>query len=509
MQKIIWLLLGGLVMVVGLGLVPLHQTTMIKATVAKTLPNGAQFVPSECWFTNTTNLSVSCGWLHTAPPQTGAPSAFRLPVVIMRHAGLGHQPDPLVYLAGGPGSAAWLDKDGVENHWLAWFEQKYAMKRDLILFDQRGTGMSEPALGCQAYRDLSASVLSNPGTPTDNARRYLEVSQQCQEQLTQAKQPLNELGTHLSAQDVNDLLTLLDYQQSNLLGVSYGTRLALEIQRRFPERVRSLTLDSLYPLGEHLLRDWPELLNNSLQRLFQYCTADERCLLENGDIETRYHALMAQLRTTPLRIPVADLQLGNLQELQLNDEILLAMLFDAQYNSHQLKYLPSFIRHLQEGRIDLAREYINNYLYHQFDAAFREPVFWAVECSDNPAISRDSMVAKVDTYPHLRYYLPADYDMCSVWNKNRQHPGLQVSAERLTVPSLILSGEDDPITPAAWAAKAATKQFAEDSTYLFRFSGIAHSVLDNKPCASDLFIGFINDPTQRPRADCRLDKPQD
>ncbi|QTR50339.1 alpha/beta hydrolase [Candidatus Thiothrix anitrata] len=508
MQKIIWLLLGGLVMVIGLGLAPLHQTAKLEAAVAKTLPNGAQFVPDACWFTNTTKLSVSCGWLHTAPAKPGAPSAFRLPVIIMRHAGLGHQPDPLVYLAGGPGSAAWLDKDGVEQHWLAWFEQKYAMKRDLILFDQRGTGMSEPALGCQAYRELSASVLANPGTPTENAQRYLEVSQQCQQQLTQAGQPLDQLGTHLSAQDVNDLLTLLDYQQSNLLGVSYGTRLALEIQRLFPERVRSLTLDSLYPPGEHLLRDWPELLDNSLQRLFHYCRTDERCLLENGDIETRYNTLMIQLRTTPLRIPVADLHLGNLQELQLNDEILLAMLFDAQYNSYQLKELPSFIRHLQEGRIDLARAYIDTYLYHQFDAAFREPVFWAVECRDNPSISAASRMAKVNAYPHLSYYLPVDYDMCSVWNKNPQNLGLSTNKERINTPSLILSGEDDPITPTAWAVKAAKTQFADETAYLFSFRGIAHSVLDSKPCASDLFIGFINDPTQRPRADCRLDKPR-
>jgi pimeloyl-ACP methyl ester carboxylesterase len=300
----------------------------------------------------------------------------------------------------------------------------------------------------------------------------------------------------------------LDYQQSNLLGVSYGTRLALEIQRLFPERVRSLTLDSLYPPGEHLLRDWPELLDNSLQRLFHYCRTDERCLLENGDIETRYNTLMIQLRTTPLRIPVADLHLGNLQELQLNDEILLAMLFDAQYNSYQLKELPSFIRHLQEGRIDLARAYIDTYLYHQFDAAFREPVFWAVECRDNPSISAASRMAKVNAYPHLSYYLPVDYDMCSVWNKNLQNLGLSTNKERINTPSLILSGEDDPITPTAWAVKAAKTQFADETAYLFSFRGIAHSVLDSKPCASDLFIGFINDPTQRPRADCRLDKPR-
>ncbi|MDD5391582.1 MAG: alpha/beta fold hydrolase [Thiothrix sp.] len=493
-----------MVIVAGLGIASVHRAPLDTIT-GKTLANGARFVPETCWFDTGDNTAIQCGWLHTAPADSKHPSAFQLPVVIMRHTGMEHQPDPLVYLAGGPGAAAGLDKQGIESYWLDWFKQKADMKRDLILFDQRGTGLSKPALNCDEYRALSASILSNPGTPEENASRYRTVSQQCHDRLTQANLPLAALGTGYSAQDVNDLLELLDYPQGNLLGISYGTRLALEVQRQFPQRIRSLSLDSLYPPGEHLFRDWPELLDKSIQRIFQYCDQHERCQLENGDIRQRYASLMAKLRAEPLLIPVTDKYPGNLQTLRLNDEILLAILFDAQYTSHALASLPDMIRHLQEGHPELAQEPIENYLHHQFDDAFREPVFWSVECRDNPAVPRENRDAKINAYPELRYYLPHDYDVCDVWNAAPQEQGLQAPQAPRQTPSLIFSGEDDPITPTAWAVKAAAQQFSENTTHLFRFAGVAHSVMDSKECANALFIQFLNNPTERPRADCRFD----
>jgi pimeloyl-ACP methyl ester carboxylesterase len=507
MRKIIWLLLGISVMAAAFGTLSLRQSTLEKFT-ERTLPNGAHFVPEKCWFATSDDTTIQCGWLHTAPANGSTQSAFQLPVIVMHYTGFGHQPDPLVYLAGGPGASTGLDQQGMETYWINWFTQKKDMRRDLILFDQRGTGMSKPALHCNEYRELSAATLSNPGTPEENADRYRNISQQCHDRLVQAHLPLADLGTEHSAQDVNDLLTLLGYEQSNLLGVSYGTRLALEIQRQFPQRVRSLSLDSLYPPGEHLFRDWPELLDQSLQRIFSYCDQHERCQLENGDIRQRYASLMATLRQQPLLIPVPEQDAGGLKTLHLNDEILLAILFDAQYTSHALAGLPDMIRHLQEGHPERAQAIIEDYLHHQFDDSFREPVFWSVECRDNPSVPRAKMDAAINAYPELRYYLPYNYDVCDVWNPAPQPPGLPTVAQPRQTPTLILAGEDDPITPSAWALKAATEQFSADTTHLFQFADVAHSVMDNKACANDLFVHFINDPSTRPQADCRFDSQE-
>ncbi|MEB4590459.1 alpha/beta fold hydrolase [Candidatus Thiothrix sp. Deng01] len=503
MKKLIWALAGSLVVLSLLGIVSIHHFAPV-SLVESISANGARFTPVDCWFTIGEGVRAQCGWLYTAPAAGKTHSAFKLPVIVMQYQGLDRQPDPVVYLAGGPGAPAGLERKAVEGYWLGWFQQKAGLKRDLVLFDQRGGGISRPDMECDGYRELSASILSQPGTPQENARRYREVARQCHGQLQQRGLPLDELGTVYSAGDVNDLMQLLGYAQWNLWGVSYGTRLAFEVQRRYPDKVRSMSLDSVYPPGEHLFRAWPDLLQGSLQRLFDFCQADNQCAMENGDLGARYQHLMAQLREHPLEIPVAGLHLGNLQELQLNDETLLAILFDSQYMSGSLREMAGMIRLLDEGRPDRAMGFIQHYLRQQFDASFREAAYWSVECRDNPPIARAEREAKINALPGLRDYLPYDYDLCDIWAADADGSlRLQDVAAPRQTPTLLLAGQDDPITPAAWATKVAKQGFAEHMAYLFRFEGISHSVMDNKPCAADLFVSFINAPDQRPSADCR------
>lgn len=451
-------------------------------------------------------MSVQCGWMDTAPLPGKLHASFRLPVVIMHYRGLDRRADPLVYLSGGPGASAFLDARSIETHWQAWFRNKSAMKRDLVLFDQRGSGMSKPTLHCNGFHQFRADTLSDPGTPLENARRYREVTRQCRDNLQQRGLPVDELGTRFSAGDVNDLMEVLGYQQWNLLGVSYGTRLAMEVQHRYPDKVRSMSLDSVYPPGAQLLREWPVLLDGSIQRLVRHCQEDSRCTLENGDIRERFDTLMRQLRRQPLLVPVADLQLGGLQELRLNDEVLLALLFNAQYASHSLGSLADMLRHLQEGRTELAMPYIRDYLYHQFDESFRESVFWAVECRDNPPVMRAELEQQLTELPELRYYLPHEYDVCDIWGNTDETLRLDSMTEPRQTPTLILSGKDDPITPADWALDTAMHEFGSHKAHLFTFENISHSVLDNKRCAVDLLINFVNDPERRPSADCRFDE---
>lgn len=473
--------------------------------VATSAASGARLTPVDCWFEVEEAMSVQCGWMETAPASGKSYGAFRLPVIVMHYRGLDRHPDPLIYFSGGPGAPAFLDTVSVEAYWLDWFRSKSGMKRDLVLFDQRGSGMSQPELRCDGYRRFRAASLSSPGTPAENAHAYHATTRQCHDGLQQRGMPLDELGTHYSAGDVNDLMTLLGYRNWNLLGVSYGTRLALEVQRRYPEKVRSMSLDSVYPPDAQLLREWPVLLRASVQRLVEYCRQDSYCALENGDIQARYDSLMQQLREQPLVIPVTDSQPGDVQELHLNDEILLALLFDAQYASRSLGELAAMLRHLQEGRTDRVMNHIRDYLRNQFDDSFNEAVFWAVECRDNPPVSRTELEQRLVDFPELSYYLPPEYDVCDIWDTRNAAVRLAAVTEPRQTPTLILSGKDDPITPTEWAVDAAMREFAQRRAHLFSFDDISHSVLDNKSCANDLLVNFVNNPEQRPSADCRFD----
>ena len=290
--------------------------------------------------------------------------------------------------------------------------------------------------------------------------------------------------------------------------MSYGTRLAYEIQHLFPTQVRSMSLDSVYPPGEHLLREWPALLYSSLQRLFKYCENDSQCVAENGNLRERYQQLSQQLRTQPLTIPLEKNPVSSLAQVVLNDESLLTLVFNAQYVSHSLNGLATMIRQLQEGHMDapLVQRYVQDYLvYHQLDPAFHEAAFWSVECHDNPVLSSEALEQRVEQFPTLSYYLPANYDACDVWQSKTANTVLSAPTTPRHTPTLLLVGEQDPITPQRWALKSAKQDFVEGKAYLFRFADIAHGVMDSKSCAQDLLINFIAKPEQRPRADCRFD----
>ena len=88
---------------------------------------------------------------------------------------------------------------------------------------------------------------------------------------------------------MNDLRLALGYDQWNLYGVSYGTRLALTVMRDYPQGVRSVVLDSVYPLQVNLYTDLPENFDRSLKVLFETCAANADCSSTYPDLEASFY----------------------------------------------------------------------------------------------------------------------------------------------------------------------------------------------------------------------------
>ena len=465
------------------------------------LKNGARLEKTQCWFDPIEN--VECGWLHTAPVQPGGTSSFRLPVVVIRATGLSRKDDPLLYLAGGPGSSAMLDKTSFGSYWLPWY-QDLNINRDLVLFDQRGSGLSQPRLDCPEVDAVSRHLLTNLGEPQENARQVQKALTECHQRLLEEKSPLHEFGTIFSATDAINLMDLLGYKLWNIEGVSYSTRLAMEIQRVSPEKIRSMVLDSVYPAEKHLFKEWPYLLKESLDRIFEYCKHATSCNEEYPDIEETFWGVMEALREEPLEFSVDEKQYG-VGKVYVNDEILLSILFDSQYQPRGLYELPGVINAFANRDAEAVLGYVEDYLAYQFDDNFSEAVFWAVECADNIPLDEQDIANTYNGFAKLNYYLVPGYNACDIWNDSsleKKKRGSLKLPESTNVPVLIFAGEDDPVTPVAWAVEMTS---IYKSSYLFTFSGIAHSVLDSQPCSMDLFVSFLEEPGERPQADCRTD----
>jgi pimeloyl-ACP methyl ester carboxylesterase len=166
-------------------------------------------------------------------------------------------PDPLVILEGGPGASV--------THFGSLHAQTFygvGAQRDLVLLDQRGTGKSSP-LDCDLTNGFRE--LSSPARATA-----------CRETL-EGHADLAFYTTDDAVQDLVEVLDRLGYERVNLFGVSNGTRTALHFLRRFPERVRTVTLLAPYPFTHNALIESGETLDRSVGLLAADCAANTTC----------------------------------------------------------------------------------------------------------------------------------------------------------------------------------------------------------------------------------------
>ena len=131
----------------------------------------------------------------------------------------------VVGLAGGPGQAALP-----LGEFIAQAIAPALTTRDLLVFDQRGTGASDP-LTCSA---LGAGASESAGAPGELVTR-------CARELGPAR---GNFTTTESVQDIEALRQAGGYEKLVLYGTSYGTKVALEYAERYPQYVEALVLDS-------------------------------------------------------------------------------------------------------------------------------------------------------------------------------------------------------------------------------------------------------------------------
>jgi pimeloyl-ACP methyl ester carboxylesterase len=207
--------------------------------------------------------------------------------------------------------------------------------RDVVLFDQRGARLSSP-LRCEAFStaaalqaglEAAASPVATPETelasllPTEIGDPYeiLQVARQkrapvaadCAREIVATGVDLRQYNSIASATDTVALVKELGYDDYNIYGISYGTRLALVIMRDHPESgIRSVVLDSTFPPEVKGFERYPEESHEVVMQVFADCAVDPVCKSAYPSLKTRFIALLEQLHQTPIMtgdgIPITD-----------------------------------------------------------------------------------------------------------------------------------------------------------------------------------------------------------
>jgi pimeloyl-ACP methyl ester carboxylesterase len=253
------------------------------------------------------SLSAYCSTLQV-PEDHGKPDGRKIELAISwLPASKQAEPDPIFMLAGGPGQGA---RDSFPGIAPAFAEARKT--RDIILLDQRGTGGSNP-LKCVNAEGESA-VVENEDYSAQSA---IDFARRCAS-VYAGKVDVSQFSTADAIRDLDLARIAIGAAQINLVGISYGTRVAQQYAKQFPASTRTVTIDGIAPLESVLGQDHARNLEASLDLQFARCSQDKACLEKMGNPREQLNRLLATLAEGPIPVRYRDAVTGEWRDGQFS-----------------------------------------------------------------------------------------------------------------------------------------------------------------------------------------------
>ncbi|MEO0560683.1 MAG: alpha/beta fold hydrolase [Chloroflexota bacterium] len=473
-----------------------------------------RFDEGDCIFARP-EPSIICGTLTVPEDRTNpAGRQVRLAVVIFPAVLQPSLPDPLIYLEGGPGFSALY---GVNR----WVDHPARANRDIIIFDQRGTGFSEPSLNCPEIENNDPAQFTNP---VSNC--FFRIQQE-------EGIGVEHYDSAASAADVRDLAVALGAPQVNLYGISYGSRLALTVIRDYPDTVRSGVLDAIFPPEADLVADRISNRFRAFELLFGDCQADPACRAAFPDIQETFFRVVERYNENPYQLARPN---PGFPDVLTGDGIVNA-LFLGMYNTPALPMIPYGVYRLDRAEND-DDVLFGYFMVHGFltpetyrarripqtpsirdtaavqlyednfgDVSYSEGLYLSVNCADEIAFSDENEATRLDADrvpPTLRDWLVNDVGGiafgCSAWGVP-SNDAIEEQRVESDVPVLLLGGAYDPITPIDWMMSARAG-LPNNKLVVFTYGG--HGVSLDNPCGIGLVVAHVNAPELAPDTSCSV-----
>jgi pimeloyl-ACP methyl ester carboxylesterase len=343
---------------------------------------------------------------------------------------------PLFILAGGPGqSASDLYVSGAAAF------ARINRDHDIVVVDQRGTGKSHP-LDCEYPDDWQ-----EPADPLPQIRKLTEVC------LAQLGPSVKFYTTSVAVQDLDAVRQALGYEQIDLYGGSYGTRVAELYMRRFPTRTHAAILDGVTYPEQIVTLDTPQDGEHALELIVQRCKATKDCATAYPDLSQELDSLLKQYGAEHTAINLNDPNSGTVKPLDFTRHVLGAALRLMSYSASQAALLPALIHQGAHGGLaPLAAQAVMS--SRQLKGALAAGMQYSVLCTEDAPF-----IGNFDRAAMARTYLGTDLidsliEVCKLWPKGPMDSDLHKPLHS-DVPTLLLSGEADPVTPPAYAERAA------------------------------------------------------
>jgi len=394
-----------------------------------------------------------------------------LPVLVLKCRSKDPRPDPVLYLEGGPGgpSVAYYED---------WLGSPILDRRDLVLFDQRGVGESEPSLACPEVRTARLEAETKSADPEEARRILVASAASCAARLRGAGIDLSSYNTAESARDLADLRRLMGLSQWNLYGISYGTRLALRLLHEDPGGVRSAVLDSVVDPAADEFASASKNAEAAFERLFAAVSADPAAARAFPGLRVRMEKAAARLDAAPVpaRIRFPD---GRNGTVPVRGSDLLDTVYGFLYEAGSIPYIPLLVEAVEKGDVShlaMARE-------EWFYDDLADGLYYALQGHDEAPFSR--MPESEDPYDPLRL----ERDMALAFRSGTAD-GAANAALSPDVPALVLAGGFDPVTPPEGSRRVAERL---PKAVFLHFPGLGHGA-SVSPGPEKLVAAFFEDP---------------
>ncbi|APP82246.1 alpha/beta hydrolase [Xanthomonas hortorum] len=379
------------------------------------------------------NIEAQCASLRV-PENPAAPTGRRIDLKIAwleSDAGAGNKPDPVFFIAGGPGQSA------TEAAAIAAAALREVRKnRDIFLVDQRGTGGSHP-LRCETAdgKPLQAGMASSP----EELKAY---AQQCAEGLQRHTDP-RYYTTAEAIGDLDAVRAALGAPRIDLIGVSYGTRVAQHYAKRYPAQTRAIVLDGVAPSDLVISGEFARTFEDALILQSEQCRAIAACRARfPTDVRRQLRTVMDRLKTESPEVEYRDLRTNVIKRDRVTADAVIGLAFTFSYAPQSAALLPLVLDEAAAGR------YAPLMALSHMDMQINQPMQWSVVCAEDadryrPAPEHQALLLGEDVPRSV-------FAACPVWPSGKRAADFTAPL-RSQVPALLLSGQLDPVTPPRYA----------------------------------------------------------
>ena len=435
---------------------------------------------------------VRCGTVDVPLDHDDADGAsIKLAVAIVPATAPDPAEDPLLILAGGPGEHLVASLPGLaagDSPFAAAFE-----RRDLILVDQRGAGLSQPALDCPEVEEALADASS-----ADAVALSQEATAECHTRLTDEEGiDLSAFDTAANVADLEVLREELGYETWNLFGTSYGARLVLQYQRDHADVVRAAVQSSPIPAEENFVADAGSSYAAAVEEVFAACAADPACDQSFPDLSGTLTRVLESLAAAPVMVELADPETGEPVPTEVGPEVVAGLLFTLFYDTTAVQAIPALVTQLGAGDFSAFTAAGGEVAAAiQISQGMLLSFLCAEEVADQPL--DELQEANADLPPLVgEYYLPSSvaigypvYESCDTWDVEEADDETFEPVES-DAPNLVVTGRFDQITSPDYAD--VLEEQLPNATFVEAATG--HSpLLSLEECGITLLSAYIEDP---------------